>query len=197
MAPFHSCPCRTACTPRCFTTKEFTCQHPGPLLSWQAPGLHSLFCRLCRSLGFASCLEGMDLPARFWASPNGFQSTQQHPPRPHLPPPHLLGRKMTPWSSVQKVPQPLHSLAPPLLPQQPLLVSPLTLNSLAPLLLFFSLSNSLISPPDQLDLSLASVPVTLGLYPPLPTPTHHTSCSSAQELCKVPLWRKKPCLKVV
>lgn len=86
---------------------------------------------------------------------------------------HLLGRKMARWSSVQTVPLPLHSLTPPLLPlAAPAGFSPHPSNSSAPLLSFFSLSSSLISPPGQLDLSLASVPITLGLYPHSPATPH-------------------------
>lgn len=165
MAPPHSCPCRTACTPRCFAKKEFTCQHPGPLLSWRAPGLHKFF-----FLTSTQNPRGLLLVWREWIfllssgpSPNGFQSTQQHPPHPHLPPPHLLGRKMTPLVLNSNGPFALALTSSASGPTAaPAGSSPHPSNSLTPLL-FFSLSNSLFSPPDQLDLSLASIPITLGL----------------------------------
>lgn len=200
MAPPRSCPCRTACTPRCFTTKELTCQHPGPLLSCRAPGLHSLFCRLCRTLGFASCLEGMDLPARFWAFTKWFPkpSATPSPPPQHT---HTSSRrKMARWSSVQIVRLPLHSLTPPLLPPAaPVGFFPHPSNSSAPLLsFFFTFQFSHLIPR-----SAGFIPCLCAHhFRPLPPLSRHPPLATVlavqpQGLCKVPLGRKKPCLKVV
>lgn len=113
---------------------------------------------------------------------------------------HLLGRKMARWSSVQIVPLPLHSLTPPPLPPAAAVgFSPHPSNSSAPLLsFFFTFQFSHLIPR-----SAGSIPCLCAHhFRPLPPLSRHPPLATVlavqpQGLCKVPLGRKKPCLKVV
>lgn len=127
--------------------------------------------------------ESLNLPVLFWAFTK-WVPEHSATPSPHTPPPKEVD---PPDRQFKLVRSPLDSITTPLLPSAApvgfslIIASPWHLC----LFLFHFPILSLPSPtPNHLDLSPASMPITLGLYP-------HSPPSSASTLCKVPLGRKK------